>query len=102
MIMAMLTGIYRAIGADSTTSDLALYLFQFTISPSYSYFGELEVKDGVRIASPLTEFASFVQLIWTILSYIVLMNTLVAMMNTTYSQVTSSRTAYYSLLATHY
>ncbi|KAL1525758.1 hypothetical protein AB1Y20_020601 [Prymnesium parvum] len=87
MFLTLLNGAYQAMGATSSLYECMLLLFQFTIGPSYQFFGVLEVHDDERLEGPTVLLTGGAQMAWIVLSNVILMNVLIAMMNTTYSQV---------------
>ena len=84
-------GILRAMGAEPGMWETVRVLFDLTINPSIKRFGELEVRaDGSSIEDGLSHMVKVFFTVWIMLGNIVLLNVLIAMMNSTYGQVGAS------------
>ncbi|KAL3915983.1 MAG: hypothetical protein SGPRY_007010 [Prymnesium sp.] len=72
--------------------DLIVLLTRFTINPDTSYR-----VNPLAGSDELEQFALAVQWVWVVLSHIVLLNALIAMMNTTYANVNAEQEAEWRL-----
>ncbi|KAL1503613.1 hypothetical protein AB1Y20_012090 [Prymnesium parvum] len=97
MMMTLLFGIYRAMGADATMWDVAKTLFSFTINPGIDFFNELEVEKGELLTGGLPILTNVLQVVWVVLGNVVLLNVIIAMMNSTYGQVFDQQEARWRL-----
>eukprot|EP00326_Haptolina_ericina_P008952 CAMPEP_0181210514 /NCGR_PEP_ID=MMETSP1096-20121128/23269_1 /TAXON_ID=156174 ORGANISM="Chrysochromulina ericina, Strain CCMP281" /NCGR_SAMPLE_ID=MMETSP1096 /ASSEMBLY_ACC=CAM_ASM_000453 /LENGTH=1040 /DNA_ID=CAMNT_0023301805 /DNA_START=196 /DNA_END=3317 /DNA_ORIENTATION=+ len=91
MFFSLLWGLYGGMltnkpeeASELKVIDIVLLLIRYTINPDTEYFQELYDGEGQNI---LKGISAIVQTIWVLLSTIVLLNALIAMMNSTYAAI---------------
>ena len=88
MMTTLVFGILRAMGAEPGMWETVKVLFDLTINPSIERFGELEVRaNGEEIDGGLSHMVKVFFTVWIMLANIVLLNVIIAMMNSTYGNV---------------
>jgi len=86
MCFSSMWGIYHGMQSSTSVAELVTHLVRYTINPDTSYLNSIsgDVHDDYRAFNGVI---GMLECIWIMLSNVISLNVLIAMMNTTYSQV---------------